>query len=175
MMTAMGHADRVRKPYSYPTPTVSLDRSAVARPAAVPGGGEAGTWAGPDFAQVRVHGDAQTNGAGQLADLPTSDPAADGVLQRCGRAPCAACSQDDDVPLMRQQARGPGGPSSLPSIVREVLPASGRPLEPAVQAFFEPRFGHDFSAVRVRSDEQAARAADAIDASAFTVGNSIWF
>jgi len=76
---------------------------------------------------------------------------------------------------MRQQARGPGGPSSLPSIVREVLPASGRPLEPAVQAFFEPRFGHDFSAVRVRSDEQAARAADAIDASAFTVGNSIWF
>src|SRR5262249_52769363 len=37
------------------------------------------------------------------------------------------------------------------------------------------RFGHDFSTVRVHSDEQAARAADAIDASAFTLGSSIWF
>ncbi len=76
---------------------------------------------------------------------------------------------------MRQQALGPAGPLSLPLIVREALPESGRPLEPGVQAAFEPRFGRDFSAVRVHTDEQAARAADAINASAFTVGNSIWF
>jgi Domain of unknown function (DUF4157) len=99
-------------------------------------------------------------------------------MSHAGRAGGLRTDTGPTVPpvrLMRQHALGPAGPSSLPSIVREALPGPGRPLEPGVQAFFEPRFGHDFSAVRVHADEQAARAADAMDASAFTVGNSIWF
>jgi len=41
--------------------------------------------------------------------------------------------------------------------------------------FFEPRFGHDFSHVRVHADGHAASAARALDARAFTVGNDIVF
>jgi hypothetical protein len=39
----------------------------------------------------------------------------------------------------------------------------------------EPRFGHDFSAVRVHSDPKAAESARAIDALAYTVGRDIVF
>lgn len=39
----------------------------------------------------------------------------------------------------------------------------------------EPRFGHDFSKVRVHTDEQAAEAASAIGARAFTVANNVVF
>lgn len=101
---------------------------------------------------------------------------ADGVLQRCGASPCAGgCSHDDELPVRRQAAPGSARPSSLPPVVRDALPSPGRPLEAGVRAYFEPRFGRDFGAVRVHTDEHAARAADAVDALAFTVGNSIWF
>jgi len=39
----------------------------------------------------------------------------------------------------------------------------------------EPRFGHDFSAVRVHTDARAARSAKAVNALAYTVGNDIAF
>lgn len=65
--------------------------------------------------------------------------------------------------------------SEVPPIVHEVLRSPGQPLDPAIRGFFEPRFGHDFSQVRVHRDEQSAHAAEAINASAFTLGNSIWF
>ena len=39
----------------------------------------------------------------------------------------------------------------------------------------EAEFGHDFSQVRVHADSQAAEAAGAVDANAFTLGNDIVF
>ena len=41
--------------------------------------------------------------------------------------------------------------------------------------FFEPRFGADFSAVRVHTGSQAAIAAKSVNARAFTLGNDIVF
>src|SRR6516162_3786545 len=38
-----------------------------------------------------------------------------------------------------------------------LLSGGGRPLDPSLRAFFEPRFRFDFSRVRIFSDEQAAR------------------
>jgi hypothetical protein len=52
---------------------------------------------------------------------------------------------------------------------------SGRPLEPHVRAFFEPRFGHDFGSVRVHTDARADRSARQVDALAFTVGGNVVF
>lgn len=43
------------------------------------------------------------------------------------------------------------------------------------KAFFEPRFGHDFSQVRIHADARSARMADALNAHAFTVGQDIYF
>lgn len=193
MTWEMTHAERDRPAQTGSGPTAHVLSSAV-RPDEMTARGPARTRLGHDFARIRVHDGVQADPAVEAqptlshgsmshpapmattrSPLPPVRPVPGAVLQRCGATPCQGCSQDEDLPLMRQRAVASPGPSSLPPIVREALSASGRPLEPGVRSFFEPRFGRDFSAVRVHTDEQAARAADAIDASAFAVGSSIWF
>lgn len=49
----------------------------------------------------------------------------------------------------------------------------GRPLPASERAFFEPRFRHDFSKVRVHSGSAAGDLARSVDARAFTLGSSI--
>jgi hypothetical protein len=65
--------------------------------------------------------------------------------------------------------------SEVPEVVQAVVRSSGRPLEPAARRLFEPRFGRDFSRVRVHTDAQAAASARAVDALAYTVGQHIIF
>jgi hypothetical protein len=55
------------------------------------------------------------------------------------------------------------------------LQGGGQPLPPTERAFFEPRFASDFSQVRIHNDSQAAKAARAINAHAFTSGRDIVF
>jgi hypothetical protein len=59
--------------------------------------------------------------------------------------------------------------------VEEALHASGQPLDTETRTYMEPRFGHDFSQVRVHTDERAAASAEAVDALAYTVGRDIVF
>lgn len=59
--------------------------------------------------------------------------------------------------------------------VRDVLRASGEPLDRASRGFFEPRFGEDFSRVRVHSDGAASESARSVGALAYTVGSHIVF
>src|SRR6516225_2738641 len=63
----------------------------------------------------------------------------------------------------------------LPPELHETLDQPGRPLDPATRSVMESRFDRDFSAVRVHTDDAAARSASAIDARAFTTGNDIAF
>jgi hypothetical protein len=65
--------------------------------------------------------------------------------------------------------------SGVPGIVHQVLRSPGQPLDAASRAYFEPRFGHDFSQVRVHADEQAAASARALGALAFTAGRHVVF
>lgn len=65
--------------------------------------------------------------------------------------------------------------NSAPPVVRDALRSSGRPLDPATRAFMEPRFGHDFSGVRVHTNAQAAESAQAVNAYAYTIGKDIFF
>jgi hypothetical protein len=67
------------------------------------------------------------------------------------------------------------GEVSAPAIVNEVLQSSGQPLDVATRAFMEPRFGHDFSHVRVHTDAKAAASAHAVNALAYTVGQDVVF
>ena len=55
------------------------------------------------------------------------------------------------------------------------LNSGGTPLDASSRAFFEPRFGQDFSQVRLHTDAHAARMADSLHARAFTLGSSIAF
>lgn len=63
----------------------------------------------------------------------------------------------------------------VPSIVHEVLSSSGQPLDAQTRTFMEPRFSHDFSQVRIHTDERAVQSAQAVDALAYTVGQDVVF
>ncbi|HTQ30575.1 MAG TPA: DUF4157 domain-containing protein [Opitutaceae bacterium] len=65
--------------------------------------------------------------------------------------------------------------SIAPPIVHDVLRSPGQPLDSATRAFMEPRFGYDFSRVRVHTDAKAAESAAAVSAQAYTVGSNIVF
>ena len=101
------------------------------------------------------------------------------MLQRaCGQhtgsgGECAECKKKR-LGLQRQAANE-SGPAVAPPIVHEVLRSPGQPLDAATRASMEPRFGHNFSQVRVHTDAKAAQSARAVDALAYTVGLSIVF
>jgi hypothetical protein len=65
--------------------------------------------------------------------------------------------------------------SFAPPIVHEVLRSPGQPLDLDTRAFMEPRFGHDFSQVRVHTNANAAESARAVNALAYTVGRDVVF
>ena len=65
-------------------------------------------------------------------------------------------------------------PSVVP-IVHDVLSSPGQPLDASTRTFMESRFGHDFSQVRVHTDERAAESARTVNALAYTVGQDIVF
>lgn len=65
-------------------------------------------------------------------------------------------------------------PNNTTDAVRNSL-GRGKPLESTIKQSMESRFGHDFSSVRIRHDETANKAAESINANAFTFGNQIQF
>src|SRR5262249_19476915 len=87
------------------------------------------------------------------------------------------------VMKMHSQAktRAPSTPArgaqmtAIPPIVGEALRSSGKPLDTATRAYMEPRFGHDFSQVRIHSNGLAAESARAVNAAAYTVGQDLVF
>src|SRR5215217_1559189 len=108
-------------------------------------------------------------------------PARTPLLQRkcaCGGTPgptgeCTEC-RAKRLGLQRRSAKQAES-AAAPPIVNEVLRSPGQRLDPNTRAFMEPRFGHDFSQVRVHTDERAAASARAVDALAYTVGRDIVF
>lgn len=55
------------------------------------------------------------------------------------------------------------------------MQGGGQPLPPSERAFFEPRFGKDFSHVRIHTGAGAAESAKAVNAQAFTTGQHVIF
>jgi thiol-disulfide isomerase/thioredoxin len=77
-----------------------------------------------------------------------------------------------------QPQRVPGHSAEETSSIEgrfDPAPGSGQPLAEPVRAFFESRFGYDFSQVQVHSDARAAESAHAVNALAFTRGHDIVF
>jgi Domain of unknown function (DUF4157) len=67
------------------------------------------------------------------------------------------------------------GIHGIPTIVRDVLRSPGQPLDTTARGFFEPRFGHDFSQVRIHTDQRAAESARSVGADAYAVGRDLVF
>lgn len=77
--------------------------------------------------------------------------------------------------FLQRKASNEAEPSRVPPIVDEALRSPGQPLDATTRAFMEPRFGHEFSRVRVHADEKAGESAQAVNALAYTVGQNIAF
>lgn len=77
--------------------------------------------------------------------------------------------------LQRKGSASGSHKGEAPPIVHEVLSSSGQALPGSARAVFEPRFGHDFSGVRVHADDKAAASARAVGADAYTAGSHIAF
>jgi Domain of unknown function (DUF4157) len=65
--------------------------------------------------------------------------------------------------------------TEAPPIVHEALRGPSAPLDADTRSVMEQRLGADLSRVRVHTDDQAAASARALNAAAYTVGNSIVF
>jgi hypothetical protein len=79
------------------------------------------------------------------------------------------------APAVRRRASHQAAPETAPPTVHNVLRSPGRPLDAATRDFMEPRFGQNFGPVRVHSDGEAAAAASAVHARAYTIGHEIMF
>ena len=80
------------------------------------------------------------------------------------------------APLVQRKINAnSAGIGSVPPVVHDTLSSPGQPLDATTRAFFEPRFGHDFSKVRIHAGHQASVAARSVDARAFTSGSDVVF
>lgn len=98
---------------------------------------------------------------------------------------------DQITPLMQRQEESPEeeeetvqakGDSAAPSTASSSVESginsirgNGQPLAVSTRAFFEPRFGANFSGVRVHTDSNANNLTRSVYAKAFTFGNNIVF
>lgn len=110
----------------------------------------------------------------RMTDAPASPPffnPAGNAIQR----KCQACEEEDKHVHRKENVAGEAiGSNELDSYVGS-LKSSGQPMPDNSRHFFESRFGHDFSKVRLHTDSVAAKSAQSINALAYTSGNNIVF
>jgi hypothetical protein len=146
---------------------------------------------------VNTQGDSHEQEADQVADqvmrLGSSDKGAshkgindedEPTTKRPAAEKCSECAEDDKSPSMKA---GPalGGASHATATGLKVDPevevgiqsmrGGGRPLSSSERQFMEPRFGADFGAVRLHTNQAADTYSRALQARAFTVGGDIFF
>jgi hypothetical protein len=122
---------------------------------------------GHDFSNVRIHDDARAAATAASIDAAAFTVGEDVVFAPGRYDP----SSDEGRRLLAHELshvvqqdgreRPPGG--------------SGRPLDPKLRAYFEPRFGVDLGRVRVHTGAAAADSARRLRARAYSVGSDVVF
>ena len=136
---------------------------------------------------INTPGDQYEREADRVADQvmrmaePTQAPRAAKSVQlncACGGT-CEDCkaqhASKNEILHTEPVNAGATNPALSPPIVHQVLNSPGEPLNAATRSFMEPRFGHDFSRVRVHVDAAAGESARAIHALAYAAGNQVVF
>ena len=131
--------------------------------------------AGPSSAGV---GAAPARSLGEkLARIPTHSVAAE--ASRADKPPDEEMlerdADDTAARVLSGTPRPPPGDTARRALAANGSLGGGQPLAPGLRAFFEPRFGWDFSRVRVHSDAASAGATAALNAHAFAKGGDILF
>jgi Domain of unknown function (DUF4157) len=89
---------------------------------------------------------------------------------------CAHCEEEEKKVQLKKDinAEESTADNNLENYVGS-LSGGGQSLPNDIRNFYEPRFGYDFSSVKVHTDNVAAKSAQSINALAYTNGNNIVF
>ncbi len=120
-------------------------------------------------------GDKYEQEADRVAEQVMRMPEPSVQRKRCSSP---GCKEEDEDKIL--QAKSVGSAGNVGSqvdypLIKNVLSSPGQPLDAPTRSFMEPRFGHDFSRVRVHTDGKAAESARAVNARAYTVGQDVVF
>ena len=88
---------------------------------------------------------------------------------------CKKRRRKEDSVLHRSATSSSHAGEVAPPIVHQALRSESQPLDAGARSFLESRFNHDFSRVRIHTDQTAAESAASVDAAAYTVGSHIVF
>ncbi len=125
--------------------------------------------------------------AAPIEDVPVRRPF--GIQRKCaacheqeekgGDHACAGCEEEAaaEARVSRKESSSDGSRAIGGGIAARVhaLRGGGQSLPQSARTIFEPRFGHDFSDVRVHTDASAAASARELGAEAYTLGQDIVF
>jgi hypothetical protein len=110
----------------------------------------------------------------QASAIPVADTASEVVQRKCEcGGQCEKCANRSAV--SRSAAPAESESTSAPAIVQEALRSPAQALDASTRGFMESRLGEDFSGVRVHTGGAAAKAAEALNARAYTVGEDVVF
>ena len=121
---------------------------------------------------VNQPGDRYEQEADRMADQVMRMAAPGDAIQR----KCKHCEEEEKKEVQRKESSS-AAPETDIGFEQYVtgLGTQGRVLPSDTRSFFEPRFGYDFSNVRVHTGSDAAQSARSINALAYTTGNNIVF
>jgi hypothetical protein len=104
-------------------------------------------------------------------------PIAEGITPEIQKQEEEPEEEEEEEEPVRTKSNGISTTKVTPNIESSInsLRGGGQPLPKEVRNYFEPRFGYDFSGVRVHTDSKAAETAKAINAKAYTKEKNIVF
>lgn len=108
--------------------------------------------------------------------MRVAEPAPNSSVPAAIQRKCAECEEEEKKTIQTKPAPSAHTGAAVDSgAAVRAAERGGVPLPREVRSYFEPRFGHDFSRVRVHADSDAADGARAVRARAYTVGRDIVF
>lgn len=122
-------------------------------------------------------GDPEEQEADRVADQVMSSASIGTIQRKC--VPCAegtTCPKCEEEEKVQPKEKSGHGPQATPAVHSQIasLRGGGSPLPASTRAFMEPRFGADFSRVRLHTGGEAAQLNRAVSAQAFTHGHDIY-
>ena len=84
--------------------------------------------------------------------------------------------KDEEEEMLQTKRSSSQVPEVTPNIetgIESLRRSGGQPLPPSIRTFMEPRFGYDFSKVRLHTTGNAVQLANQLNAQAFTAGHDI--
>ena len=103
------------------------------------------------------------------SQLPLNPPSITPVQRKC-----AHCEEEEKMQRKEINTEETGAENGLTNYVNN-LGNTGHTLPDEVRNYYEPRFGYDFSKIKVHTDAAAAESAQSVNALAYTSGNNIVF